>query len=140
VVVATGPQEAVGIVTVEDILEEVVGDIAGEFEEDEPAVRMVDDDSALVRGDVRVSDVNRLLGTTLPSEGQESVEALVRKLWRETPAEGEEATAPGGDRLGIESLVGTRVWSVRVRRGRGGGPGAGPAGDSSGANSGERAA
>jgi CBS domain containing-hemolysin-like protein len=85
-----------------------------------------------VRGDVRVSDVNRLLGTALPSADAETVEALVRRLWPEPPSEGEETVAAGGDVLGIESLVGTRVWSVRVRRGR---PGAPPPG-----GSGERAA
>jgi putative hemolysin len=132
VVVGTEGREALGIVTIEDILEEVVGDIRGELEEEEPAVRLLDDGSALVRGDVRVSDVNRLLGTALPSADAETVEALVRRLWPEPPSEGEEAVAAGGDVLGIESLVGTRVWSVRVRRGR---PGAPPPG-----GSGERAA
>jgi CBS domain containing-hemolysin-like protein len=121
VVVAGEGREALGIVTVEDLLEELVGEIADEFDDDEPAVRLLDDGGALVRGDVRVSDVNRLLGTTLPSGDEESVEGLVRRLWRETPSEGEEVAAPSGDRLGIESLVGSRVWSVRVRRASGNG-------------------
>jgi putative hemolysin len=128
VVVGTEGQEALGIVTVEDILEEVVGDIRGELEEEEPAVRLLEDGSAVVRGDVRVSDVNRLLGTALPSADGETVEALVRRLWRQPPSEGEEEVAAGGDVLGIESLVGARVWSVRVRRGGAGAPRpAGPA-------------
>jgi putative hemolysin len=128
VVVGTEGREALGIVTIEDILEEVVGDIRGELEEEEPAVRLLEDGSALVRGNVRVSDVNRLVGTTLPSADAETVEALVRRLWPQPPSEGEETVAAGGDVLGIESLVGSRVWSVRVRRGRPGGPQAeGPA-------------
>jgi putative hemolysin len=118
VIVGAEGQEALGVVTVEDILEEIVGDILGEFEEEEPAVRLLEDGSAVVRGDVRVSDVNRLLGTTLASADGETVEALVRGLWRELPSEGDETTAPSGDRLGIESLVGPRVWSVRIRPGR----------------------
>ena len=121
VVVGSEGREALGIVTIEDILEEVVGDIRGELEEEEPAVRLLDDGSALVRGDVRVSDVNRLIGTALASADGETVEALVRRLWAQPPSEGEEKTAAGGDVLGIESLVGARVWSVRVRRGRPGG-------------------
>lgn len=117
VIVGTEAQEALGVVTIEDILEEVVGDIRGELEEEEPAVRLLEDGSALVRGDVRVSDVNRLLGTTLPAADGETVEGLVRRLWGEPPSEGQEQAAGGGAVLGIESLVGARVWSVRVRRG-----------------------
>jgi CBS domain containing-hemolysin-like protein len=115
VVVARG-QEALGIVTVEDILEEIVGEIESEYHADEPAMRLLDDDSAVVRGDVRVRDVNRLFGTALPSAGDESMEALVRSLWPEMPSDGEERAAPGGERLSVESSVGSRVWSVRVRR------------------------
>jgi CBS domain containing-hemolysin-like protein len=118
VIVGAEGQEALGVVTVEDILEEIIGDIRGEFEEEEPAVRLLEDGSAVVRGDVRVSDVNRILGTTLPSADGETVEALVRGLWREPPSEGDETTAPSGDVLGIETLVGPRIWSVRIRPGR----------------------
>jgi putative hemolysin len=137
VVVGSEGREALGIVTIEDILEEVVGDIRGELEEEEPAVRLLDDGSALVRGDVRVSDVNRLIGTALASADGETVEALVRRLWAQPPSEGEEKTAAGGDVLGIESLVGARVWSVRVRRGR---PGGSVPGGSAPGGAGERAA
>ena len=118
-VVVDGPAgEALGIVTIEDILEEIVGDIRGELEEEEPAVRLLENGEAIVRGNVRVADVNRVLGTTLPSDDGNTMEALARSLWRETPAEGDEVPAPGGGRLAIESMVGPRVWSVRVRPAR----------------------
>jgi len=63
-VVVDGPAgEALGVVTIEDILEEIVGDIRGELEEEEPAVRLLENGEAIVRGNVRVADVNRVLGT-----------------------------------------------------------------------------
>jgi putative hemolysin len=119
VVVANDARQALGVVTVEDILEEIVGDIRGELEEEEPAVRLLENGDAIVRGNVRVSDVNHMLGTTLPSENGRTMEALARELWREPLTEGDEAPAPGGGSLVIESLVGTRVWSVRVKPPRG---------------------
>jgi CBS domain containing-hemolysin-like protein len=119
VVVANDARQALGVVTVEDILEEIVGDIRGELEEEEPAVRLLENGDAIVRGNVRVSDVNHMLGTTLPSENGRTMEGLARELWREPLSEGEETAVPGGGSLVIESLVGTRVWSVRVKPPRG---------------------
>ncbi|HEV8480402.1 MAG TPA: hemolysin family protein [Candidatus Eisenbacteria bacterium] len=115
VVVANDKRQSLGVVTVEDILEEIVGEIRGELEEEEPAVRLLENGDAIVRGNVRVSDVNRMLGTTLPSENGRTIEALARDLWREPLSEGDETETPGGNRLLIESLVGSRVWSVRVK-------------------------
>jgi CBS domain containing-hemolysin-like protein len=116
VVVAKPSGESLGIVTLEDIVEIIVGDIQGEFEQEEAAVRLLEDGAAIVHANVQITDVNRLLGTSLPSENGGTVESLVRSLWRESPSEGEKKTAPGGDTLIIESMVGPRVWSVRVQR------------------------
>ena len=115
VVVGGDSREALGVVTVEDILEEIVGDIRGELEEEEPAVRLLENGDAIVRGNVRVTDVNRVLGTTLPSDDGRTMESLARELWQEGVSEGDEIVAPGGGRMVIESLVGARVWSVRIR-------------------------
>ena len=119
VVVANDARQALGVVTVEDILEEIVGDIRGELEEEEPAVRLLENGDAVVRGNVRVSDVNHMLGTTLPSEDGRTMESLAREMWKEPLSEGDEVKAPGGARLVIESLVGSRVWSMRVKPRRG---------------------
>jgi CBS domain containing-hemolysin-like protein len=119
VVVANDARQALGVVTIEDILEEIVGDIRGELEEEEPAVRLLENGEAIVRGNVRVSDVNHMLGTTLPSEDGRTMESLARELWREPLSEGDQVAAPGGGQLAIESLVGSRVWSVRVKPPRG---------------------
>jgi CBS domain containing-hemolysin-like protein len=118
VVVARPEGETLGIVTLEDIVEVVVGDIQSEFEEEEAAVRLLEDGAAIVHANVQVTDVNRLLGTSLASDNGGTVESVVRLLWTESPSEGEERTTPGGDSLRIESMVGPRVWSVRVHRER----------------------
>lgn len=116
VVVAQPGGEALGVVSLEDVVEELVGEIESEIEAPEAAVRFVDEGAAVVRADVRVGDVNRLLGTRLPSENGSTVQMLVERLWQTAPSEGEARTAERGETLTIETMVGGRVWSVRVAR------------------------
>jgi len=114
--VAAPNGEALGIVSLEDVVEELVGEIESEFDAPEASVRVVGPGEALVRGNVRVSDLNRLLGTHLPSENGSTVEALVSSMWTGPPSEGESRRAAAGETLTVESMVGGRVWSVRVAR------------------------
>jgi CBS domain containing-hemolysin-like protein len=115
IVVQTGG-EALGVVSLEDLVEELVGEIESEIEAPEAAVRLVGEGTAVVRSHVRVSDVNRLLGTRLPSADGSTVEALVERLWDTAPSEGQARRAERGETLTIETMVGGRVWSVRVAR------------------------
>ncbi|WP_445490658.1 hemolysin family protein [Niallia sp. 03133] len=63
-----------GIVTAEDILEEIVGDIRDEFDEDEVAdIRKLDEDHYIVSGKVLISEVNDLLGTHLSEEEVDTI-------------------------------------------------------------------
>ena len=114
-VVADVLGEALGIVTLEDVLEQIVGPIEDEFEEEEPAVRPVADGQAIFRGSVLVSEANRLLGVALPGGERETLSALCARLASEAPAEGE-SFAVDGALLTIEAVTGRHVWSVRVAR------------------------
>jgi Mg2+/Co2+ transporter CorB len=70
--------EFAGIITVEDILEELVGEILDEFDQDEPEIQTVEDGIYLVDGQVRVKDANERLGISLPQEGSyETIGGLV---------------------------------------------------------------
>ena len=107
--------EALGIVTLEDVLEEIVGQLEDEFEEDEPAVRPAGEGQAVFRGSVLVSEANRLLGVALPGEPKETLSALCVRLFPEPPAEGESIPLDGAT-LTVEAITGRQVWSVRVAR------------------------
>jgi magnesium and cobalt transporter len=104
-----------GLITIEDVLEQIVGDIEDEFEEPEPAVRPLGDGDAVFKGSVLVSEANRLLGLHLPGQPQETLAGLCARLLVDGPNEGE-TIAVDGARLAVEAVTGRRAWSVRVTR------------------------
>jgi len=81
---------AVGIATIEDILEEIVGEIRDEYDNEAPAVRKEAEGVWRVNGRTSVTEVNRLLRLELPEgEDYESMAGLVLDQLRHIPREGE---------------------------------------------------
>lgn len=66
-----------GLVTLEDILEEIVGDIADEHDFELPGVRRLEDSSLLVEGDVSLRDLNRMFDWSLPDEEATTIAGLM---------------------------------------------------------------
>jgi len=62
-----------GIITLEDVLEEIVGDIQDEFDSEEELIRRVDADSAVCNAKVRVDELNETLGIHLSNEAADSL-------------------------------------------------------------------
>ncbi len=57
-----------GIVTMEDMIEQIMGDIDDEYDEEEEIIDKIDDNTYLVDGDVDLDDLNDELGTSIESE------------------------------------------------------------------------
>jgi putative hemolysin len=119
-----------GLVTLEDVIEELVGEIQDEFDVEEPMVEPATGGGVRVHARMAVDEVNALLDSELPEEGDwDSVGGLVYHLLGHVPAEGESVEVEGY-RLAAEKVQGRRIGRVRVTPLP---PSAGPAeGDDSG--------
>ena len=104
-----------GIVSLEDLLEELVGEITDEYDTETPDVVEVGDGSYRVSGKTSIDDVNELLGAELPDEEWDTVAGLVLDLFGRIPLNGEE-TAFQGLRFTVEEVRGRRVATVLITR------------------------
>jgi CBS domain containing-hemolysin-like protein len=102
----------VGIVTLEDVLEEVVGELVGRWETDH--VDVVGPDAAVAHGWTTVSHLNETLGLTLPVDGgAETVGGLITQHLGRIPDEGDRIEI-GDVTLSVTGATATRVTRVRV--------------------------
>ena len=76
-----------GIVTMEDIIEQVMGDIDDEYDEEEEIIDKVDDNIYLVDGDVSLDDLDEELGVDLQSDSSETIGGFLIDLVGEIPDE-----------------------------------------------------
>jgi len=79
-----------GIATMEDLLEEIVGEIQDEYDEETPDIVEEGDGSYLVQGNMSLEDLSEALRCPFESEDAESIAGLVLSLAGEFPEEGEE--------------------------------------------------
>jgi CBS domain containing-hemolysin-like protein len=108
--------EFAGIITVEDILEELVGEILDEFDQDEPEIQTVEPGVYLVNGQVRVWDANERLGISLPLEpSYDTLGGLVIGRLGHIPRRGESVSIDGsGLSLTVIQMLGRRVGRVKL--------------------------
>ena len=104
-----------GLVTMEDLLEEIVGEIRDEHDEgEEEPVRVLNDQEAVVDSGVNIEDVNAMLGTHLPHEEFETIGGYTVGLFGRLPSEGEVVEADDHTRLKVDRMRGRRIMAVRI--------------------------
>jgi CBS domain containing-hemolysin-like protein len=104
-----------GLVTIEDLLEEIVGEIADEYDREEPQLEPVDDHTYRVNGRLSIDDVNDLLDVNLPHDEWDTVAGLMYGLLGAVPTQGETVSY---DNLTFtaEKVQGRRIAKVLISR------------------------
>lgn len=107
--------EMAGLVTLEDILEEIVGEIHDEYDEKEDElIRQIADREYLIEGSVNLDDINDQLHTGFESEDYDSLGGLIIEHLDRMPETGDEVVLENGIRLVVESLDKNRVETVHM--------------------------
>jgi CBS domain containing-hemolysin-like protein len=102
-----------GLVTLEDLLEELVGEIVDEFDNETPSVERHADGSMVVSALYAVDDVDALLGAQLPHGPWDTVGGLMLDLVGRVPDEGDSAEVDGF-RLTALDVRGRRIGRIRI--------------------------
>jgi putative hemolysin len=104
-----------GIVTMEDLLEELVGEIFSEIAQEASTIHQLSDGTAVVYGDTPLRKLNRQLGIDLPeSDEWSTLGGLCLSLAGRIPAQGQRLTSPDGTALEIQSATDRRVVRVKL--------------------------
>jgi len=117
---------SVGIVTVEDIVEEIVGEIEDEHDRRSPSIEPLPDGSYLVAARVGIDELNETLGWELPKRDYETVGGLLLSALHRIPRPGEEVDIPGYH-LTVVDADERRILKVKVTPRRSAVPGGAPA-------------
>ncbi len=102
-----------GIVTLQDLIEEIVGDIIDEIREDEEEIQSIKENEYLVEGSTRLDDVNDALGTSFENDDIESIGGYVIALLDRFPVTGETVEDKNA-RFFIEQTDKNRIVKLKI--------------------------
>jgi putative hemolysin len=103
-----------GIVTIEDLIEEIVGEIQDEYDAEEPNVASAGEGEYVVDARIGLDDVNRLVDAALPTEESDTLGGFIYSALGKVPAAGDRVLHEGLS-FTVESVLGRRIRKVRIR-------------------------
>lgn len=105
----------VGMITLEDLLEELVGEIRDEYDEDEKElIQQIDERTYLIEGSMSLSDINDVLGTHLDSEDYDSIGGIIIGQLDRLPEDEEAVTLEDGTLLQVKGIDQNRILHVLI--------------------------
>lgn len=102
-----------GLATIEDLLEEIVGEIQDEYDTEETAVERVNDNELLAYDRVPISEINELTGLDLESDEADRIGGFVYERLGRVPQVGDMVELPGAS-IEVVSVQGLRPQQVRI--------------------------
>ena len=107
--------ETAGLITLEDILEEIVGEIHDEYDEnEEDFIQEISDREYIVEGSINLDDLNDRLELNLSSEEYDSLGGFIIEYLDRLPEKGDSITTEEGIRMVVETLDKNRFESVHL--------------------------
>ena len=102
-----------GLITIEDLVEVIVGDIEDEYDEEEDEIQVISPTEYLVEGSTKISDVNEILDIELESEEFDSIGGYIIGYIKHIPEENE-LIEVDGIKFNIESVDKNRIKKIRI--------------------------
>ncbi len=105
-----------GMITLEDLLEEIVGEIRDEYDEDEETlIQDLGDNTYVVPGGMKLDDINNSIDTNFTSEDYDSIGGLIIEKLDKLPEEGETVTLEDGTELTVKTVNQNRIEEVLMK-------------------------
>jgi len=104
-----------GLVTVTDLIEEIVGELIDEFDVDEPEVEAISSNEMFADAGASIDIMNQTLGTSIVPDGFDTVGGLVFRELGKMPSPGDAVTVDGV-RITVQTVLGRRIRRVKIER------------------------
>jgi CBS domain containing-hemolysin-like protein len=104
-----------GLITLEDLLEEIVGEVNNPFDDEGPEIMRVNQNTVLVDGLAAIEDVNESLGTTFHDQNYDTIAGYFLGHLDHIPEIGEEINLDSGIQLQVVKMDGLRISKVQIR-------------------------
>ena len=103
-----------GLVTVTDLIEEIVGELVDEFDDAENAFYRINQNNMIVDAKVSISDLNDEIGSSIELNGYDTIGGLVYKELGKMPSVGDRVSFEGIE-IVVQSTIGRRIGKLRIR-------------------------
>ena len=103
-----------GLVTVTDLIEEIVGELVDEFDEAENIFYRINNNNLIVDAKVSISDLNNEIGSSIQINGYDTIGGLVYKELGKMPSVGDKVSFEGIE-IVVQSTIGRRIGKLRIR-------------------------
>jgi len=105
-----------GLITLEDILEELVGDIMDEYDQEDPVITKLKDDEYILDGMCSIPDLNQLFDLSIDKTKYDNLADFLYDRFNKVPAKNESLTFENFIKFTVTNVIAQRILTVRVKK------------------------